>query len=471
MYVKEKLPCVDWEMIPAKLTFFLTDGCFGSILPFINVFYKSLGLSATQAGIISGTSLAVSSLFNPLWSTLADATGYRKLVFIILCIGTATTVFSMPWIEQAVEKVEWTTKCPSNITTNKTKLAGCHLSRRLLIPHTLFYTLLPLNVVAWIFFTSLRCYVDGTVTNVSNTREMKKNYGRQRAVACIGFALFNVITGIIIDHFHPHHMSPYTAVFYVFLPCVVCLTPVGCVLIGQAKWDQEEQSESRQKVWKQLLLLFKQLDIVIFFVFVFVYGLVLNVYNSFFFMLMEHQFNSTKTLMSCCLAIGLGFELLTYVFAPQVMQLLRGTTISIIVGIFSFLPRYVFMSYVQSPWLMLISQPLHGLGMGLTWAAIVDHTYSSVPKDIKVSAIVFVSSVVNVGTSAAVNMVGGVMYDRMGGRLLFFYSGILAGMLGLLMVIYFTFQHQADSRESKSKRKTYPDGRCNDIDAEQVSGV
>ena len=71
----KRIPKVDVEMIPAKVTFFLTDGYFGSILPFMNVFYVSLGLSVTQAGIISGVSLAVSSIFNPLWSTLADATG------------------------------------------------------------------------------------------------------------------------------------------------------------------------------------------------------------------------------------------------------------------------------------------------------------------------------------------------------------------------------------------------------------
>ena len=66
---------IDVEMIPTKLTFFLTDGYFGSIMPFMNVFYPDIGLSITQAGVISGVSMLVSSFFNPLWSALADATG------------------------------------------------------------------------------------------------------------------------------------------------------------------------------------------------------------------------------------------------------------------------------------------------------------------------------------------------------------------------------------------------------------
>ena len=69
---------VDVEMIPTKLTFFLTDGYYGSIMPFMNVFYRDVGLTVTQAGIISGVSMLVSSFFNPLWSALADATGNGK---------------------------------------------------------------------------------------------------------------------------------------------------------------------------------------------------------------------------------------------------------------------------------------------------------------------------------------------------------------------------------------------------------
>lgn len=470
---------IDWEMVPAKLTFFFTDGYFGSILPFINNYYVSLGLSATHAGIISGISLAVSSLFNPLWSTIADATGYRKLIFCILCLGTGSTVFSMPWIEQSVAKTVKSNSCNDSTINNSTDKKDCKEISTLVNVSTLFYALLALNIVAWIFFTSLRCYVDGIVSNVSNTREKKRSYGTQRAVSCMGYAFFNVVTGVITDHYHPKSgLSPYTAVFYVFLPCVVCMVPIGLKLVKQTKWNEDEsaEKESKRGISLQFLVLFKRLDFVIFFISVMVYGITLNVYNCFFFMLMEHELKSTKTLMSIALAIGVLFEISLFMCASKVIKMLHGTIPSLIIGLLSFTPRYILMSYIENPYFVLISQPLHALGLALAWSAIVEHTYKLVPPEIKVSAIAIMSSIVFVASAAAVNIGGGLIYDAYGGRLFFRYSGIMAGIWTVIMICYFKFQQRKISStvavetnvsSAVVEEARYPDGIFHEVDLEE----
>ena len=366
--------CIDREMIPSKIVYFLADGYFGSILPFMNAFYVSLGLSATRAGRISGISLAVSSIFNPLWSTVADATGYRKQILIIMCLGTGSTVFAMPWVAKAVGSHSRNSTCMDNRTINETHPCNYSSSTYLLDTDILFYTLMAHNIVAWIFFTSLRSYVDGIVTNVTNTRTTKRNYGIQKAFGCIGYSFFNTITGVIADHYNPTDTSPYSAMFYVFLPCVLFLIPAGLILLNQAKWGESNVNLNTSNVYRQLISLFKNLDFLVFLLSVTIAGFLLNVFICFFVLFMEYEMNSTKTLTVSAVALGIAFELITFVFASKFVSIC-GTIPSLIIGIFSFFPRFMLMSYIVNPYYVLAIQPLHGLGMGLAWAAIVEHTY------------------------------------------------------------------------------------------------
>ena len=69
----------------------------GAFVPFINVFLTSIGLSVSEAGFIGGMRLVSSSVAGPLWGFLADHTGYRKLIFTVLCLCTAFTISSLPW--------------------------------------------------------------------------------------------------------------------------------------------------------------------------------------------------------------------------------------------------------------------------------------------------------------------------------------------------------------------------------------
>jgi len=467
---------VDVEMIPTKLTFFLTDGYYGSIMPFMNVFYRDVGLTVTQAGIISGISMLVSSFFNPLWSALADATGFRRAVFTIMCIGSAVTVFSMPWVEKAVADIDYSSNYTntksykyfqvpsynSDMSSHGSVLSsnGSHPTPQ---PHhlknrqTLFYVMLCLNTVAWIFFTSVRCYVDGIVTNVVNTAVPTRSYGSQRVFSTLGYALLNFLTGVIIDSYHPTGMSSYTACFYVYLPCILGVIPCGILLLGKTKFDDTTQATDEPTtttnvgVLTVLLSVFKNADFFVFFISVIVSGLTLNIFNCFFFLYME-ELGSKKTLMTFTIVVSCVFEVTVFWFAKQIIRLVGGTIPAFIIGIFSFVPRFIFMSYIQNPWLVLISQPLHGLGMGLAWAAAIDHTYASFPSETTVTAIALMSSIEFIGSTAIANIGGGHLYEKYGGKALFRASGIVAGVWCVFMCVYYGCRHKQNKRTNNQQR-------------------
>ena len=284
--------------------------------------------------------------------------------------------------------------------------------------------------------------------NVVKTGVKERNYGSQRVFSSLGYESFNFLSGIICDHYHPKGVSQYTATFYVFLPCTICLIPWGYKLIGQAKFEEKTKTEKHKEetdkederestaalsVTTQLLSAFKDIDFIIFFLSLIISGLTLNVFNCFFFLLMEHELHSSKTLMTFAIVVSVVCEITVFAFSGKIIRICGGNIPSFIIGIFSIYPRFMMMSYVHNPWVVLAAQPLHGLGMGLAWAAIVDHTYTAFPIEIRVTAIALMSSIEFIASNAVANMVGGVLYDLYGGRVLFRASGIVAAIWCLFM--------------------------------------
>ena len=53
-FLKEMVSSCDRQMILSKVSFFLMYGSIGSLMPFMNVYFVSIGLSSREAGFITG---------------------------------------------------------------------------------------------------------------------------------------------------------------------------------------------------------------------------------------------------------------------------------------------------------------------------------------------------------------------------------------------------------------------------------
>ena len=61
----------------------------GSCAPFISAYYKRIGLSFTQIGVLLAIGPIFAIFIQPLWAMLSDRTGKRKLLLILLALCTA----------------------------------------------------------------------------------------------------------------------------------------------------------------------------------------------------------------------------------------------------------------------------------------------------------------------------------------------------------------------------------------------
>lgn len=81
------------EKHSAWLRLFLINVSFwvacGSCAPFISAYYKRIGLSFTQIGVLLAIGPIFAIFIQPLWAMLSDRTGKRKLLLILLALCTA----------------------------------------------------------------------------------------------------------------------------------------------------------------------------------------------------------------------------------------------------------------------------------------------------------------------------------------------------------------------------------------------
>jgi PPP family 3-phenylpropionic acid transporter len=86
MSLSSKLPPKD--LLFARLYYFTLMGGWGFILPFVNLFYTSLGFSGKQIGLISSTSAIVGMIASPIWvSTVKRHPSAQRILQIAIVLG------------------------------------------------------------------------------------------------------------------------------------------------------------------------------------------------------------------------------------------------------------------------------------------------------------------------------------------------------------------------------------------------
>ena len=90
-------------------------------------------------------------------------------------------------------------------------------------------------------------------------------------------------------------------------------------------------------------------------------------------LLMKHKMNSTTTMISVSLSAAMFSELVVYGLSPIIIKYCGGPMPCIILGIFSYFPRFMLTSYCRKLWIMPMIELFHGIGNSLSWAAQIEH--------------------------------------------------------------------------------------------------
>lgn len=74
---------------------------FAFVVPFMVLYYQSVGFTGAQIGLLTGITPLITLLGAPLWTTLADATRRHRLIMSLVILAGAITIFTFPVTAQA----------------------------------------------------------------------------------------------------------------------------------------------------------------------------------------------------------------------------------------------------------------------------------------------------------------------------------------------------------------------------------
>ncbi|XP_035658690.1 major facilitator superfamily domain-containing protein 6-like isoform X1 [Branchiostoma floridae] len=261
-------PEVDKDLLVSKSFYFLFFSAYGSLFPLLAVYFKQLGMSAPQSGVLMGVRPFVEFCSCLLWGVVADRwrKGKAVLLLSIACwIAFTSSIvlvapghrpcqndtdessdYSDPWAEGLTTSsavFETVTANPSTragatkaalLTQNPVKIA--HLE-------TAFWTLLAL-VVCGEFFSAPAITMADSATLGYLGNEVDR-YGYQRMFGSLGWGLAMFVIGIILDHIG-HHTSycdtahnKYTVCFVTFAVLMMCALVVATQFRFHYHQDEE----------------------------------------------------------------------------------------------------------------------------------------------------------------------------------------------------------------------------------------
>lgn len=182
--------------------------------------------------------------------------------------------------------------------------------------------------------------------------------------------------------------------------------------------------KDRTSVIKTVLPTCRQFKVIFFFIITAHMGINFSLINGFQTIFMEKEIGTTKTVIGIATALSPVSEILAFPISAKLIKLFGRIYPSIIIATFSYWLRFLFMSFVVEQYLMLPIQFLQFFGFAIFWAAAVEHTNQISPMQISVTMFSIVTSLYYSIGNIIASIVGGIIYDKYGGRWLFRISSI-----------------------------------------------
>ena len=167
--------------------FFLGIGAFAM---FLNVYYRSIGLSGTQIGVISMLGPAVGIFSATFWGMLRDRSGKMRMIFSIVILGSLSLVLVFSQVQ-------------------------------------VFLWLIPVVALFNFFFTPILPLIDSNTLRLLGTRGQR--YGRYRVWGTVSFTIASLVFGIVYERYGLHTMFtvyPFVLLFLLWVGSGLANQPV-----------------------------------------------------------------------------------------------------------------------------------------------------------------------------------------------------------------------------------------------------
>jgi MFS family permease len=359
--------------------YFLYYAAASGVFPYAALYYKSIGLSGAQVGLLLGLAPLVTLVGAPLFTGLADATHRHKLVMSLTLVGIIVWSLVVPFTQ----------------------------SFPLLLVLITFYALFsaPINSLA----------DSATMTMLGDERAM---YGRVRLGGTIGWGVMAYFSSLLVEKY---------GLVWIFWIFAVGMSLTLLVAQGLSFGQVEEKQVPFRRGIRTLL---SNPRWVLFLGVALVAGIGMASINSYQFVYMT-EIGATNSQMGLSLTLSTLSELPAMYFGDRLLKRFKAQGLMAL-GLAAVGVRLLLYAAFNFPTAILFIQVIHGLTFPALWIAGVSYAHENAPEGLSATAQGLFGTVIFGFGSGLGSFLGGLLIDSLTARGMYLVFGGLM-LLGLLV--------------------------------------
>ncbi|KAK3596408.1 hypothetical protein CHS0354_019009 [Potamilus streckersoni] len=410
---------IEPSFIKFKCFFFFFLGAIGAMFPFFSVFYKQLGFSPNEIGIVSGVRPMVRFFSGPLWGFLADRFRISRVVLIgstfawLVCYTSvgfvpppSKTDINCPLVYELLSNNSVRANDSAQIMHLSPTHSGFYIARVLrLRPDVtpaeslqqdrgwmfdqddvkrVFITILVLVLVGEFLQAPCEPLADSAIVGELGDEGIDK-YGYQRAFGSLSLGLFSMFMGGAIITTRKMTVvcgveivdSDYRIVFYTFAgKMACCFITVWFFKFKEQQYQEENTPKPNPlKVFRMFLTVhYGSWLICVLFT-----GVCNGVIWGFLFWHIEN-IGGTQLLIGLATTVCHFSEVVMFFLVFIILKFLSPFTFMIL-GLLGFCVRFSIFATMSNPWLILPTEVLQGFSFAGVWFVYTKQLCASVPSE------------------------------------------------------------------------------------------
>jgi PPP family 3-phenylpropionic acid transporter len=356
--------------------YFLYFAAAAALIPFIVLYYQSLGFSGAQIGLLAGMAPLIAMVGAPLWTNLADRTGRHRLILTVTMAGVIAAVLVIPALN----------------------------------------ALLPVALVIGLY-----SFLGSPIVSLSDSATMnmlgdeRSQYGRVRIGGTFGWALAAPLAGLLVQN------NGLQMAFWGYAAFMALALVVGqrLTFTGPAAASGAPAAGARGGV----LTLLRNRRWALFLAMAFVCGIGFASVNTYLFPYMQ-QLDASESTMGLALTLATLSELPVLFYADRLLKRF-GSFGLLSLGMAATGIRLLLFAAASAPAGVLAFQFINGLTFPAVWVAGVSFAYENAPPGLSATAQGLFGAMIFGFGAAAGGLLGGLLIETVGGRAMYLIFGVL----------------------------------------------
>lgn len=501
---KKCCPRVNRPLLIPKFFYFFFFSGWGSLLPYLALYFKQLLLTPTQVGILMGLKPFVNFLVIPLWGAIVDRFNKSRLVLIVSLVALIIATFSICLVPPPVQRKILTHKlCNDTEKLNRVTDLDSEMSEpeidKMVEDNKDKYRLVvdnaftegnpwPLNAIVnfkaleGTYIDSKRCFITlfiitfiGTLISspslaLVDTATMQllgpntHKYGMQRLTGSIGWGLGASVVGASLRTTHKCDHNRRVEVVD-FIPCFYSfagLMTTALVIATRFRFSDDNKPEKKNVGLRGGLQALRNSKYLMFLFTALYLGFLMAFIKTFLFWHLK-DLGGPQLLFSVISAVNCFAEVSMYFLSSKLIKYIGHARV-LYLGLICYSIRLLYYAFIKNPWYVLPVEILPGITTAAVWAACLSYVSQNSKPGAKTTMQCILHGVHwGLGYGAG-EIIGGILVHRFGAPVTFVIFGILCILILLLYILIDTFG-------------TEPEGSCYETlegssveDAEDVLG-